>query len=150
MSDAKPSRLPPSQRSDFVAFRMLQSRWMDNDIYGHMNNVVRYSLFYTAVNGWMMEQGILDPHKGESYGLVVETGCRYHTELAFPQVILAGLRVSKLGKSSVRFDIGLFGDDAMRAAADGFFVHVHVSRSDHRSVPIPHAARATFSALQRP
>jgi acyl-CoA thioester hydrolase len=143
------ARPAPATRDRFACFRTLQTRWMDNDIYGHMNNVVHYALFDTAVNGWMMEQGVLDPHGGDSYGLVVETGCRYHAEIAFPQVVTAGLVVTKLGKSSVRFEIGLFADDAEQAAAEGFFVHVHVSRGAHRPVPIEGALRAALEGLMR-
>ena len=142
-------RPAPATRDKFAAFRTLQTRWMDNDIYGHMNNVVHYSLFDTAVNGWMMEQGVLDPHKGDSYGLVVETGCRYHAEIAFPQVVTAGLLVTKLGSSSVRFEIGLFADDANTAAAEGFFVHVHVARDGHRPVPIAGRLRDALSSLMK-
>ena len=142
-------RPAPATRDKFAAFRTLQTRWMDNDIYGHMNNVVHYSLFDTAVNGWMMEQGVLDPHKGDSYGLVVETGCRYHAEIAFPQVVTAGLLVTKLGSSSVRFEIGLFADDADTAAAEGFFVHVHVARDGHRPVPIAGRLRDALASLMK-
>ena len=121
---------------------------MDNDIYGHMNNVVHYSLFDTAVNGWLMDQGLLNPHTDESYGLVVETGCRYHTELAFPMEIQAGLRVSKLGRTSVRFEVGLFVGTQERAAAEGHFVHVYVSRADHKPTAISAGRRAAFETLQ--
>lgn len=144
------ARPAPATRDAFVVFRSLQTRWHDNDIYGHMNNVIHYSLFDTAVNGWMMDAGVLDPRGGESYGLVVETGCRYHAEIAFPQTVHAGLRVSHLGRSSVRFEIGLFADAAPRAAAEGFFVHVHVSRGDHRPVAIDGELRAALARLMHP
>lgn len=140
-------RPAPATRDQFTVFRPLQTRWMDNDIYGHMNNVVHYSLFDTAVNGWLMEQGLLNPHSDTSYGLVVETGCRYHAELAFPMQIHAGLRVSKLGQSSVRFEVGLFADAAQQAAAEGHFVHVYVGREGHRPVEINAARRAAFQSL---
>lgn len=145
-----PERRPPSRRSDFAEFRTLQTRWQDNDIYGHMNNVVHYSLFDTAVNGWLIEQGLLDPHTSKSYGLVVETGCRYHTELAYPMRITAGMKVTRLGTSSIRYEIGLFGDDALEAAADGFFVHVYVDRATHRPVPLSTKSRAAHEALILP
>ncbi|WP_102108619.1 acyl-CoA thioesterase [Oceaniglobus roseus] len=138
---------PRARRDGFATFRRLQTRWIDNDIYGHMNNVVHYSLFDTAVNGWLMERGLLDPATSESYGLVVETGCRYHGEIRFPDVVHAGLRVAKLGTSSVRFEIALFRNDAQEAAAEGFFVHVYVARGTHRPVPIDSPRRAAFASL---
>lgn len=145
-----PPRTPPATRADYVHFTRLQTRWMDNDIYGHMNNVVHYSLFDTAVNGWLMEQGLLDPHRGDCYGLVVETGCRYHGELAFPGWVEAGLRVGHLGTSSVRYEIGLFADGTPAAAAEGFFVHVFVARVNHRPVPMDDARRAKLAQLLPP
>ena len=105
------NRTLPGIRSAYRTFRTIATRWMDNDPYGHMNNVVHYSLFDTAVNGWLIEQGALDIHHGEQIGLVVETGCRYFSELAFPDVVTAGLRVAKLGSSSVRYEIGLFRNE---------------------------------------
>jgi acyl-CoA thioester hydrolase len=140
-------KTPPSTRDQFKVFRPLQTRWMDNDVYGHLNNVIHYSLFDTAVNGWLMDQGLLDPRTSETYGLVVETGCRYHAELRFPDLVTAGLRISKLGKSSVRFEIALFANDAQTAAAEGFFVHVYVDRASHRPVPIEPARRVVFETL---
>ena len=109
---------------------------MDNDVYGHLNNVVHYSLFDTAVSGWLLEQGLIDPHKGEQIGLVVETGCRYYAEISFPDLVSAGIRVAKLGTSSVRYEIGLFRNDEQSAAAEGFFVHVYVDRATRRPQPL--------------
>lgn len=140
-------KTPIATRDQFAVFRALQTRWMDNDVYGHVNNVIHYSLFDTAVNGWLMDQGLLDPRTSETYGLVVETGCRYHAELRFPDLVTAGLRIGKLGKSSVRFEIALFANDAHTAAAEGFFVHVYVDRASHRPVPIEPARRAVFETL---
>ena len=136
----------PSERSAYREFRTLTTRWMDNDPYGHMNNVVHYSLFDTAVNGWLIEAGVLDFLAGEQVGLVVETGCRYFSELAFPDRVTAGLRVAKLGASSVRYEIGLFRNDEPKAAAEGFFIHVYVDRSTRRPTPLGPALR---SALER-
>ena len=136
----------PSQRSAYKAFRALTTRWMDNDPYGHMNNVVHYSLFDTAVNGWLIDQGVLDFRAGKQVGLVVETGCRYFSELAFPDRVTAGLRVARLGTSSVRYEIGLFRNDDDLAAAEGFFVHVYVDRLTRRPMPLAEALR---TALQR-
>jgi acyl-CoA thioester hydrolase len=120
------ARALPSPREAYRAFRTITTRWMDNDPYGHMNNVVHYSLFDTAVNGWLIEQGVLDIHNGERIGLVVETGCRYFAEMAFPDIVTAGIRVARLGTSSVRYEVGLFRNDEREAAAEGFFVHVYV------------------------
>ncbi len=125
-------RPAPSGRDGYLAFRTIQTRWMDNDVYGHMNNVVHYSLFDTAVNGWLIERGVLDIHGGDQIGLVVETGCRYFAEMAFPDIITAGLRVVRLGSSSVRYEVGLFRNDEPVAAAEGFFVHVYVERATRR------------------
>lgn len=120
---------------------------MDNDVYGHMNNVVHYSLFDTAVNGWLIEQGTLDIHRGEQIGLVVETGCRYFSEMAFPDVITAGIRVATLGNSSVRYEIGLFRNDEINAAAEGFFVHVYVDRDTRRPKPLGDTLRSALQAI---
>lgn len=143
------SRPAPARRADYAAFRTLTTRWMDNDIYGHMNNVVHYSLFDTAVNGWLVERGLLDPRGSESYGLVVETGCRYHAEIAFPDTVTAGLRVTHLGTSSVRYEIGLFRNDEESASAEGFFVHVYVDRGTHRPTPIDGPRREALTTLLR-
>ena len=140
-------RPTPSARSADRAYRTIQTRWMDNDVYGHMNNVVHYSLFDTAVNGWLVEQGVLDIHAGDQIGLVVETGCRYFSELAFPDLVTAGLRVSKLGTSSVRYEIGLFRNDEQSAAAEGFFIHVYVDRATRRPKPLGEKLRAALATL---
>ena len=135
--DASPQTRPgPGRRDAYRAFRTIQTRWMDNDIYGHMNNVVHYSLFDTAVNGWLVEAGVLDLKAGAQVGLVVETGCRYFAEMAFPDVVTAGLRVARMGSSSVRYEVGLFRNDAAQAAAEGFFVHVYVDRATRRPAPL--------------
>ena len=122
----------PSSRSAYRAFRAIGTRWMDNDLYGHMNNVVHYSLFDTAVNSWLIECGGFDIHNGQQIGVVAETGCRYFTELAFPDVVHAGIRVDRLGETSVRYEVGLFRNDEQVAAAEGFFVHVYVDRQTRR------------------
>lgn len=142
-------RLPPSRRSDFPLFRDLQTRWADNDVYGHMNNVTHYALFDTAINGWLIEAGLLDPLKGNPIGLVVETGCRYHVESAFPDRISAGIAIERLGTSSVAYRVGLFRNDEESAMADGRFVHVYVDRDSRRPVPLPGAWRTKLGELQR-
>ena len=136
-----------SSREGYKTFRAIPTRWMDNDIYGHMNNVVHYSLFDTAVNGWLIEQDVLDIHGGDQIGLVVETGCRYFGEIAFPDVVHAGLRVAKLGTSSVRYEVGLFRNDEASAAAEGFFVHVYVDRQTRRPKPLNDKLRTTLETI---
>lgn len=140
-------RPTPSTRAEYRAFRTLTTRWSDNDIYGHMNNVVHYSLFDSAVNGWLIGEGVLDIHNGAQIGLVVETGCRYFAELAFPDAVTAGLRVAKLGTSSVRYEVGLFRDDADTAAAEGFFVHVYVDRETRRPKQLDSGLRIALERI---
>lgn len=140
-------RQRPSGRSAYKTFRTVTTRWSDNDIYGHMNNVVHYSLFDTAVNGFLIENGALDMKGGPEVFLVVETGCRYHAEMAFPDVIAAGIRVAKLGNSSVRYEIGLFPNGDEIAAAEGFFVHVNVDRVSRRPVPFGDVVRRLLEPL---
>lgn len=141
------TRPSPSPRSAYRTFRTLTTRWMDNDPYGHMNNVVHYSLFDTAVNGWLIENGLLDFAQGRQVGLVVETGCRYFAEMAFPDVVTAGMRVGTLGTSSVTYEIGLFRNDDLLAAAEGRFVHVYVDRLSRRPMPLEPALRAALETL---
>lgn len=140
-------RPQPQPRSAYKVFRTLGTRWMDNDIYGHVNNVVYYSWFDTAVNGWLIEQGALDIHAGEVIGLVIETQCNYFESLAFPQDVHAGLRVAHLGKSSVRYEVGLFAPGRETSAAAGHFVHVYVDRSTRRPVPLPDTLKRTLETL---
>lgn len=140
-------RIPPGNRSDYVAFRQITTRWMDNDVYGHMNNVVHYSLFDTAVNSWLIEKGVLDPLRSEQIGLVAETGCRYHSELSFPDVVWAGIRVARLGSSSVRYEVGLFRNDEQTAAAEGHFIHVYVDAKTRRSAPLAAPLRAALETI---
>jgi len=144
MVSAKPA---PLTRSAYRAFQAVATRWMDNDIYGHMNNVVHYSLFDTAVNGCLIGQGVLDIHKGAQIGVVVETGCRYFSEMAFPDSVTAGIRVSRLGTSSVRYEIGLFRNDEDTAAAEGFFVHVYVNRTTRRPMPLGGPLRRVLEGI---
>lgn len=143
-------RATPTQRADYPRFQVIGTRWMDNDIYGHVNNVVHYSFFDTAVNRWLIEQGALDIHVGTVIGLVVQTSCSYFESIAFPQMVHAGLRVDHLGRSSVRYEVGLFADDAPQAAAVGHFVHVYVDRQTRRPVALPPALQAALTSLQVP
>jgi acyl-CoA thioester hydrolase len=135
------TRSSPWSRDDFGLFRRLQTRWSDNDMYGHMNNVVHYALFDTAVNGWLVENEMIEPQKGDLIGLVVETGCSYFAELGFPDPVVAGIRVAHLGNSSVRYEIALFKGDEERAAAQGHFVHVYVERSSRKPQRLSQAFR---------
>ncbi len=134
MSSASSARPQPEPRSAYQVFRRIDTRWMDNDVYGHVNNVVYYSWFDTAVNAHLIEQGALDIHHGQTIGLVVETHCNYFAPLAFPQVIEAGIRVAKMGGSSVRYEIGLFAHGEDLCAARGHFVHVYVDQPSRRPV----------------
>jgi len=136
-----------TRRGDFRHFLPITTRWMDNDAYGHVNNVVYYSYFDTVVNQYMIEKGVLDYANGEVVQFVVESGCRYYSPIAFPQTVTAGLRVSRLGNSSVRYEIGLFADDAHEAAAFGHFVHVCVDRATQRPVAMPAPLRAALEEL---
>lgn len=148
MSDNdRPAAQPRSAFSHFVT---LSTRWMDNDVYGHMNNVVHYSLFDTAVNRWLIEAGALDIHQGEVIGLVVHTQCHYFDALAFPQTVHAGLRVAQRGHSSVRFEVGLFADQQVLCAALGSFKHVYVARATRRPVPLPAALVHALDLLGPP
>ncbi len=131
------SRPQPEPREAYRVFRALPTRWMDNDAYGHVNNVVYYSLFDTAVNGYLIDCGALDIHQGAVIGLVVETHCNYFEPVAFPQPIDAGLRVAHVGSSSVRYEIGLFAAGAGLTAARGHFVHVYVDRRTQRPTALP-------------
>jgi acyl-CoA thioester hydrolase len=140
-------RNPPGARADYADFHQLTTRWMDNDMYGHLNNVVHYSLFDTTVNSWLIGRGLLDPRRSTQIGLVVETGCRYYAEMGFPDLISAGLRVARLGSSSVRYEVGLFRNSEDSAAAEGFFVHVYVDAATRRPVPIAAPLREALKAL---
>lgn len=134
-------------RSNYAQFRTITTRWMDNDVYGHVNNTVYYSFFDTAVNATLIEAGLLDPAAGKVIGLVVETGCTYAASLSFPGDVVAGLRVSHIGTSSVRYDVGLFRVDDDEAAAQGHFVHVYVDGEYRRPVTLPVELRSFLQSL---
>ena len=135
---ARPS---PLTRDEFALFRSLQTRWADNDMYGHMNNVVHYALFDTAINGWLIEQNFLDPMTSDIVGLVVETGCSYFSEMGFPDRVTAGIRIAHIGNSSVRYEIALFRNDEETAAAQGHFVHVYVAKDSRKPAELPKLMR---------
>ena len=144
--ERKPRR---ARRSDFAHMSLMTTRWMDNDVYGHLNNVVYYSLFDTAVNATSINNGLLSPTSSDAIGLVVETGCRYAAALSFPDSVEAAVRVARLGASSVRYEIGLFKQGEEEAAAEGFFVHVNVDSATRRPTPIPSATRTFLQTLKR-
>ncbi len=145
-----PARPDPDRRADYVRFTHIPTRWMDNDVYRHVNNVVYYSYFDTAVNRMLIEEGVLDIETSTVVGLVVETACKYFSPIAFPDDVHAGVRVAHLGRSSVRYEIGLFRNDADTASAQGHFVHVYVDRASNRPTALPERLRALLLTLHRP
>jgi len=134
-------------RSDYRHFLTIGTRWMDNDVYGHVNNVVYYSYFDTVVNEYLIRAGALDIAHGATIGLVVETQCNYFAPLAFPDRVDAGLRVARLGSSSVRYEVGLFKEGGDLACAQGHFVHVYVDRETRRAAALPEALCAALEPL---
>jgi acyl-CoA thioester hydrolase len=136
-----------SLRSDYRYFQAIPTRWMDNDAYGHVNNVQYYSYFDTTVNQFLVKEGILDIQNSPIIGLVVETQCKYAKSIVFPDLVHAGLKVAHLGNSSVRYELGLFKDNDEQAAAEGHFIHVYVERHSNKPVPIPQAMRDVLSKL---
>ncbi len=135
-----------TSRADYPHLLEIPTRWNDNDVYGHVNNVEYYAFFDTVINAWLISEGGLDIHAGETIGLCAESHCEFKAALAFPETVDACLRVGHLGRSSVRYEIALFRQGADEAAATGWFVHVFVEREDRRSVEIPPPLR---SALER-
>ena len=143
------ARPQPEPRGAYKAFRNIATRWSDNDLYGHVNNVVYYSWFDTVVNGFLIEQGALDIHAGSVIGLVVETQCNYFAPLAFPQAVMAGMRVGNIGSSSVRYEIGLFAaDEHDICAAKGHFIHVYVDRITRQPVALPPQLLSVLETLK--
>jgi len=134
-------------RGDYVHWLRIPTRWMDNDVYGHVNNVVYYSYFDTVINAYLIETGGLDIQAGPAIGLCVESQCRYFQPLTFPERIDAGLRVGRLGTSSVRYEVALFREGDEAPAASGHFVHVFVDRAGRRPTPIPESLRAALAKL---
>ena len=144
MSTERPT---PDRRDSYPHVHRITTRWMDNDAYGHVNNVVYYSWFDTVVNEYLIRQGVLDITGGQVIGLVVETQCRYFSELAFPQPVDLGLRIGKLGRSSVRYEIGVFAEGEPAASAQGHFVHVYVDRASRRPTALPAPLRAALERI---
>lgn len=137
----------PLTRDDYVHFRSIGTRWADNDIYGHVNNVEYYAFFDTVINAWLIDEGGLDIHGGATIGLCAESHCSYHASVAFPETVDAGLRVGKLGRSSVRYEIGLFRAEQPEPIATGWFVHVFVDRETRTSTPIAGQLRDALERL---
>ena len=141
------SRAEPLGRSEYKAWRIHATRWADNDAYGHVNNTVFYQWFDSAVNGWLIDAGLLDIEKGDPIGLVVETRCSYFAPLSFPELVEVGLAVAEIGRSSVRYRVGIFPAGGVETAAHGEFVHVYVDRATRRPVPVPAEWRAKLAEL---
>jgi acyl-CoA thioester hydrolase len=142
------AREPARTRADFLHFHAIETRWMDNDAYGHVNNVTYYSYFDTAVNHYLIKQGALDLASSQVIGLVVETQCRYFSPIAFPDLIEVGVRVASIGTSSVRYELGIFRERQDSACAQGHFVHVYVDRASNRPVPLPEAYQRALAPLR--
>ncbi len=140
-------RAAPALRTDYVWFTDIPTRWHDNDIYGHINNVVFYAFFDTAVNRFLIEEAGLDIHKGAQIGLVVETSCQYFSPLSFPQSLEAGLKVAHIGRTSVSYDIGVFAKNTDKTAARGRFVHVYVDRESRRPMPLSAPLRRALETI---
>lgn len=137
-------------RAEYPHFLAIPTRWKDNDVYGHVNNIDYYSFFDTVINHYLIKVGGLDIHRGAVIGFAAESHCRYLKSLAYPELVDAGLRVAKLGNSSVRYEIALFREGDAEPAAEGWFVHVFVDRETQKSSPIPDAIRTALAAIQTP
>lgn len=138
---------PEATRADYKHFLPLQTRWADNDIYGHVNNTAYYGYFDTIVNEYLISEGVLDIHKGAVIGLVVETGCKYFAPLEFPQELEGALRVARIGNSSVRYELAIFKKGEQTPAAQGHFVHVYVDRATRKSTPLPEYFRKALTKI---
>ena len=141
-------RETPEKRDRYRYFLEIPTRWMDNDVYGHVNNVVYYSYFDTVVNGYLISSGSLDIERSPIIGLVVETQCRFFKPITFPDIVHAGVRVARLGNSSVRYEIGLFRNEEGAAAAQGHFVHVYVDRETRRPAGLPQQMRQALEKIR--
>lgn len=138
---------PPGTRADYRTFSTHDTRWKDMDPYGHLNNVAYYELFDTAVNAWLIREGLLDVLHGDQIGVMVESGCRFMSEIRFPAPVTAGIRVARIGTSSVRWEVGLFPGESESAAAEGFFIHVYVDAQTRRPKPLSDKLRTGLSPL---
>ena len=137
----------PSHVSEYNFFSNLSTRWNDNDIYGHMNNIVYYALFDTAVNKWLINNKLIDIKNGKNIGLIVQSGCNYFSSFEYPEDIRVGIRVTKIGNSSVRYEVGLFKEKEEYSSADGFFVHVYVDRKTNRPISLDYDFKKTLDTI---
>ena len=140
-------RPEPPRRADYRALRSITTRWMDNDFYGHVNNAVYYSFFDTVVTGWLIDQGILDFRTGDTIGLAVESQCSYFAPVGYPDNLTGGMRVDRIGSSSVKYAVGIFREDQDEAAAAGTFTHVYVDRENRRPAPLDAEKRSKLEAV---
>jgi len=137
----------PSHISEYNYFCELSTRWNDNDIYGHMNNIIYYALFDTAVNKWLIKNKLVDIKNGQNIGLIVQSGCNYFSSFEYPENINAGIRVTKIGKSSVRYEVGLFKEKEELSSADGFFIHVYVDRKTNKPIALDYNFKNTLDTI---
>ena len=144
------TRTPPRRRADYRWFHTITTRWLDNDTFQHVNNVNYFSFFDTAVTYYEMTEQVVDLYAGPEICVVAEVQCRYHRSVAFPDLITVGLRVARIGHSSIRYEIGIFRNDEDETSAEGYFVHVLVERATQRPVPIPDASRAILNRISVP
>lgn len=140
-------RPAPPARADYRTFRPITTRWMDNDVYGHVNNVIYYAFFDTAVSGWLVDQGIVDYEHGPTIGLAVDSQCSYFAPISFPDDVTGGMRVERIGRSSVAYAVGIFRNDEDQASAAGTFTHVYVDRATRRPVPLSEDVRAKLQSV---
>ncbi|WP_439106817.1 acyl-CoA thioesterase [Congregibacter sp.] len=141
------SRAQPPARTDYPWFTAITTRWSDNDVYGHVNNVIYYSYFDSVANRYLIDEGGLDIHDGDTVGLVVNSGCDYYSPVAYPEPLQGALRVDRLGNSSVQYGIGIFREGDEKACANGTFTHVFVDRASNKPVPIPAQMREALEAI---
>ena len=137
----------PTNRSDYNYFSKMSTRWNDNDIYGHLNNVIYYELFDTAVNKWLINNNLIDIKKGDKIGLIVQSGCNYFSSFEYPEEIDAGIRVTKIGNSSIRYEVGLFKPNDDLASADGFFIHVYVNRVNNKPISLDYEFKKKLDTI---
>jgi acyl-CoA thioester hydrolase len=137
----------PSHISEYNYFCQLSTRWNDNDIYGHMNNIIYYALFDTAVNKWLIKNKLIDIKNGQNIGLIVQSGCNYFSSFEYPENINAGIRITKIGKSSVRYEVGLFKEKEELSSADGFFIHVYVDRKTNKPIALDYNFKNTLDTI---
>ena len=140
-------RQNPTNRSDYNHFSKMSTRWNDNDIYGHLNNVIYYELFDTAVNKWLIINNLIDIKNGNNIGLIVQSGCNYFSSFKYPEDIDAGIRVTQIGNSSVRYEVGLFKQNDDLASADGFFIHVYVDRVTHKPITLDYELKKKLDTI---